>query len=531
MIKDLKSFTKKGERRNIEFKKALKSPYHLNEDRRKQLISQMKYRMEKGKGKAIYLLGVEDDGSLTGLPKKELQESIHVLNVLSREIGACIEEVNQYSLDNGKIAEVTIGWKNSFKKEHVVIGVAGHVDHGKSTLLGSLTTGILDDGTGKTRIFLDTQKHEIERGLSADLSFAIYGFLDGKPIRLDNPLDKKEKSELMEKCERIISFVDTVGHEPWLRTTIRGIVGQKLDYGLLTVAADQGPTHITREHLGIILAMELPVIVAITKTDIVGEGKVQKVHEKISELLKLVGRIPFKVKNKSDALLVSEKMNQHIVPIIETSSVTGKGLKLLDELFLNLKIPENPSEDKKPFMMYIDKIYSIKGVGTVVSGTIRQGRVKKGEKLLLGPFHTGEFKQVKVKSIEMHHYQIGCAEPGHIVGISIAGASPQEIERGMILAHPKYNPKTVREFEAEVAILVHPTTIKAGYESVTHIETIAETTILEPLHQEFMSAGDKGKVRMRFKYKPHHVKEGQKLIFREGRSKGIGFITRIIENP
>lgn len=73
MIKDLKSFTKKGERRNIEFKKALKSSYHLNKDRRRQLISQTKYRMERGRGKAIYLLGVEDDGSLVGLPKKELQ--------------------------------------------------------------------------------------------------------------------------------------------------------------------------------------------------------------------------------------------------------------------------------------------------------------------------------------------------------------------------------------------------------------------------------------------------------------------------
>ncbi len=530
MIKDLKSFTKKGERKNIEFKKALKTSYHLSEDRKKQLISQMKYRMERGRGKAIYFLGVEDDGSLVGLPIGELQESLLVLRILSQEIGARIEEVNRHPLKDGSVAEVTIGRKNSFQKEHLVIGVAGHVDHGKSTLVGSLTTGTLDDGTGKTRIFLDIQKHEIERGLSADLSFAIYGFINGKPMRMKNPLDKREKSELMEKCERIISFVDTVGHEPWLRTTIRGIVGQRLNYGLLTIAADEGPTHITREHLGIILAMELPVIVVITKTDLVEDENITKVHDKISEILKLVGRIPFKVKDRSDASLVSEKMNQHIVPIIETSSVTGEGLELLDELFLNLRIPENPSEDKKPFMMYIDKIYAVKGVGTVVSGTIRQGKVKKGDKLLLGPMSTGKFKEVKVKSIEMHHYQIGHAEPGHIVGISIAGASPNEIERGMIIAHPDYKPKAVREFEAEVAILVHPTTIKAGYESVTHIETIAETTILEPIDRDFMSAGDKGRVRMRFKYKPHHVKEGQKIIFREGRTKGIGSITRIIES-
>ncbi len=114
------------------------------------------------------------------------------------------------------------------------------------------------------------------------------------------------------------------------------------------------------------------------------------------------------------------------------------------------------------------------------------------------------------------------------MGISISGASSDEIERGMILADPSYEPEAVREFEAEVAILVHPTTIKAGYESVTHIETIAETTVLEPLDSEFMSAGDRGRVRMRFKYRPYHVREGQKIIFREGRSKGIGSITGII---
>ncbi|MBU4547918.1 MAG: GTP-binding protein, partial [Euryarchaeota archaeon] len=77
---------------------------------------------------------------------------------------------------------------------------------------------------------------------------------------------------------------------------------------------------------------------------------------------------------------------------------------------------------------------------------------------------------------------------------------------------------------------VHPTTIKSGYESVTHIETIAETTQLEPLDKKYMSAGDKGKVHMRFKYRPYHVKEGQKIILREGHSKGIGIITRTISD-
>ncbi|MGB9838526.1 GTPBP1 family GTP-binding protein [Methanothermobacter sp.] len=529
MIEDIRSFTSPGERRNIEFKKALSPGYHLKMDRKKSLISQMKYRMERGGGRAVYLLGVEDSGEPVGLPDDELRESVDVIRKLSQEIDAVVEEVNLHEGSQGRVAEVIISRKQKTEREHLLIGVAGHVDHGKSTLLGTLTTGTPDDGSGKTRIFLDVQKHEIERGLSADLSFAIYGFRNGRVIRLKNPLDRREKSGLMDKADRVISFVDTVGHEPWLRTTIRGIVGQNLDYGLLTVAADEGPTHITREHLGIMIAMELPVIVVLTKTDMATPSQRRAVREKISELLKLVGRIPFHVREMESAGEIAGRMNQHIVPIIEASSVTGEGLEVLDELFLNLEVKRDVNGDEKPFLMYIDKIYTIRGVGTVVSGTIQQGLVRKGDTLLLGPLNTGKFREVTVKSIEMHHYRIGCAEPGHIVGISISGASADEIERGMILAHPDYEPEAVREFEAEVAILVHPTTIKAGYESVTHIETIAETTILEPIDAEFMSAGDRGRVRMRFKYRPHHVREGQKIIFREGRSKGIGSVTRILE--
>ena len=180
-------------------------------------------------------------------------------------------------------------------------------------------------------------------------------------------------------------------------------------------------------------------------------------------------------------------------------------------------------------MMYIDKVYSVIGVGTVVSGTIRQGKVNKGDKLLLGPDGSGRFIEVGVKTMEMHHYKKDHAEAGEVVGISITGVDMDDIKRGMILCSSDYEMKAVRDFEADVAILVHPTTIREGYECITHIETIAETTTFEPLDKEYMSAGDTGKVRMRFKYRPYCVKEGQKIIFREGRSKGIGTITKIIE--
>ena len=150
-----------------------------------------------------------------------------------------------------------------------------------------------------------------------------------QPLRVKNPLNKKEKAKLVEECDKVISFVDTVGHEPWLRTTIRGIVGQKLNYGLVTVAANEGPTRITKEHLGIIMAMELPVIVAITKIDMVSEEKSQEVKNKVFELLKLVGRIPYMVKTREDAQFVAKNMNEHLVPVINVSSLNGEWFKLV----------------------------------------------------------------------------------------------------------------------------------------------------------------------------------------------------------
>jgi elongation factor 1-alpha len=529
MTNNIYDITKYGERDNIEFKENLNVDYHLKTERKQHLASQMKYRMEKGDGEAVYFIGVHDEGYLVGLPESEYSESIFVLESIAHEIGAEIFDLEKHPANQGFVAKVTIRKSQKNKKDHLLVGVAGHVDHGKSTLVGTLTTGSLDNGSGRTRIFLDVQKHEIERGLSADLSFAVYGFCNNQPVRIKNPLKKNEKSKLVEECDKVVSFVDTVGHEPWLRTTIRGIVGQKLNYGLLTIAADQGPTHITKEHLGIILAMELPVMVAMTKVDVVPSEKADDIQKQIFELLKLVGRIPYKVKSIKDADFVAININQHIVPVIRVSAVTGEGLDLLDRLFLKLKIPSNGKDLQKPFMMYIDKIYSVLGVGTVVSGTIRQGKVNTGDKLLIGPMGTGDFIETSSKSMEMHHYRKEVAEAGEVVGISITGLDVNDIKRGMILCSPNYPAMTVREFEAEVAILVHPTTIKRGYECIAHIETIAETMTFEPIDNEYMSAGDTGKIKMTFKYRPCCIKEGQKLIFREGRSKGVGTVTRILQ--
>ncbi len=519
-MKCIEDLVQNGERENIEFKEYLTN-YHLKENRFQELACQMNHRIIMGKGRAIYVIGVSDDGKLKGIDEEKFNETVEVLRKIADEISAKIKSVERFKVNSGYVGIVEI--VKSKAKEHIIVGTAGHVDHGKSTLVGSLITGKPDDGDGLTRIYLDTLKHEIERGLSADLHFAVFGFKDGKPLRMKNPLNKSERAFITEKADKLVSFVDTVGHEPWLRTTIRGLLGQKIDYGLLVIASNDGVMRTTREHLGILLAMDLPVIIAITKIDMVSEKRVDEVIGDVSNLLKKVGRVPYIVKDLGDVKKVAKMMGRSlIVPIIKTSAVTLEGYDLLQELLLRLPVRTFKG---KGFLMYIDRIYRVTGVGTVVSGSVKRGEVEEGEEVYIGPFRDGSFKVVKVQSIEMHYYRVDKAEAGDIVGIAIKGVRYDELRRGMVLT--KEEVKAVKEFEADVYIFTHPTRIKRGYEPVIHIETISETVIFKEMEKEYMKAGDRGRVRIAFKYNPQFVYEGQKFIFREGRSKGMGEIIKV----
>jgi elongation factor 1-alpha len=373
-------------------------------------------------------------------------------------------------------------------------------------------------------LYLNVLPHEIERGLSADLHYVACGFKAGKPLYYKNPLDKREKARIVREAEKLVSFVDTVGHEPWLRSTIRGIVGQELDYGLLVVAADDGVTHITKEHLGLLLAMDLPVMVCITKTDRVIASKLERVCQQVDELLKSVGKVPYRLRSEEDLNVVIDKLNV-VTPILLTSAVTRDGYELLEKLLLAL--PTRRKEVEKPFILYIDRIYQVPGVGVVVSGTVKQGRLKAGTELLLGPDASGDFKLVRARSIETHYHRLAEANAGLVVGIALKRVRAEELSRGMILCETSLDPRAVWSFDAEVLVLYHPTRIADGYEPVCHISTIAQSVKFELLDKKYLRAGETGRIRMTFKFNPAFVRVGDKLVFREGKTKGIGTVTSI----
>ena len=513
---------------SIEFKERLSREIHLSSGRFESLAAQLRHRLLSGDGEATYVIGATDAGGIAGISSEAFAESMDVLSLVAAEAEAAIEEVETWGVGNargdGLIGVATIVGREGpiADDSHIVVGTAGHVDHGKSTLVGTLVTGQPDDGEGGIRRYLDVRPHEVERGLSADLSYGVYGFTEQGPVRLSNPDRKTERARVVAEADKLVSFVDTVGHEPWLRTTIRGLVGQKLDYGLLTIAADDGPTRVTREHLGVLLAMELPSIVAITKVDLLSDDGVDDVVREVERLLREVGKSPLPV-NRYGIDTAVQEIDETVVPIVRTSAVTGQGLDILDELFRQLPKTVDAAGD---FRMYIDRTYQVAGVGAVASGTITSGTVSTGDRLLLGPFSDGAYREVEVRSIEMHYHRVDTARAGRIVGIALKGVREEEIERGMVLLPVDDDASAVWEFEAEVMVLNHPTRIGNGYEPVVHLETVAETATFAPTDGQLLP-GDRGTTRIRFKFRPYLVEPGQRFVFREGESKGVGTVTAV----
>jgi len=537
----------RGEREggSVEFKERLTRSVHLADGRLESLVAQLRHRVLSGDGEATYVVGVTDDGGIAGIRPEAFSESMDVLSLIAEEAGAHIDEVRTWGVDadgstvergaagdedtDGLVGVATLkeGSVLDVDDDHIVVGTAGHVDHGKSTLVGSLVTGDPDDGEGSTRGFLDVQPHEVERGLSADLSYAVYGFDEDadEPVRMDNPHRKADRAGVVEAADRLVSFVDTVGHEPWLRTTIRGLVGQKLDYGLLVVAADDGPTKTTREHLGILLATELPAVVAVTKADAVRDERLAEVEREVESMLRDAGQTPLLVERHGVDTAVAE-VGDGVVPLLRTSAVTKDGIETLDRLFERL--PKRATPDREAFRMYVDRSYKVTGVGAVASGTVNSGTVETGDELLLGPMPDGSFREVEVRSIEMHYHRVDKATAGRIVGIALKGVDEAAVERGMALVPRESEPEPVREFDAEVMVLNHPTRIQEGYEPVVHLETLSEAAAIFPEEGRLLP-GDTGEARVRFKFRPYLIEEGQRFVFREGSSKGVGTVTGVGE--
>ncbi len=340
------------------------------------------------------------------------------------------------------------------EKEHMNLAMIGHIDHGKSTLLGRLLmdTGVIDTHTideyrkkaeamGKGSFefawAMDTLKDERERGITIDVAHQ----------RFDT--DKY-----------YYTIVDCPGHRDFVKNMITGT--SQADAAVLVVDAKDGIMAQTKEH--VFLSRTLGVtqlIIAINKMDRVNYE--QKSYEELKKaLLELLGVVGY----KKDVLVfvpVSAFEGENIIkPSEKMKWFDGPTfLKALDLM----KVPEKPVE--LPLRIPVQDVYTITGAGTVPVGRVETGKLKKGDKVIFNPpAVVGE-----VKSIEMHHEEIPEAIPGDNIGWNVRGVGRMDIRRGDVCGHVNNPPTVADEFTAQLVVLQHPTAITIGYTPVFHCHT------------------------------------------------------------
>ena len=262
--------------------------------------------------------------------------------------------------------------------KNVIIGTAGHIDHGKTTLIKALT------GRNTDRL-----KEEKERGISIDLGFTYFDLPSGKRA----------------------GIIDVPGHEKFIKNMLAGIGG--IDIVVLVIAADEGVMPQTKEHLNILKLLKVKKgIIALTKKDMVDSEWLEMISDQVQ--LEVEGTFLEEAK------------------IIPVSSIKGDGLKdLIEEIDRMAEVVEQ-KDTASHFRLPIDRVFTVVGFGTVVTGTLVSGSIKEGDKVELYPSNL----QSRIRSIQVHDKDVKEAEAGQRVAVNIANVSVEEVHRGNVLSKP-----------------------------------------------------------------------------------------------
>lgn len=184
-----------------------------------------------------------------------------------------------------------------------------------------------------------------------------------------------------------------------------------------------------------------------------------------------------------------------------------------------------------PFEFHVNDTFSVPFVGTVVSGIIKSGVIHAGDNVLIGPDSLGQFTATSIRSIERKRISVPAASAGQSASFALKKVRRKEVRKGMVVL-PKpvdgaLTPKVYNEFVAEVLILSHATTIQKRYQAMLHVGPVCQTCSIIDVDRPFIRTGDRATVAFRFVQRPEYLAPGDRLLFREGRTKGLGIVKAV----
>jgi elongation factor Tu len=390
-------------------------------------------------------------------------------------------------------------------KPHVNIGTIGHVDHGKTTLTAAITKVLAMKGAAERMQYddIDNAPEEKARGITINIRHVEY-----------------------ETENRHYAHVDTPGHRDYIKNMITGAA--QMDGAILVVSAPDGPMPQTREHVLLARQVEVPaMVVFLNKVDQMDDPELLELVElELHELLESYDFSPDTPIVRGSALKANESASSDInapeyQPILEL-------MNTVDEW-----IPTPVRDIEKPFLMPVEDVFSIKGRGTVVTGRVERGSLKKGDEIEITGLRD-EIKKTVVTGIEMFHKELDAAQAGDNAGILLRGITRDDVERGMVLAKPN-SITPHKHFLSQVYVLRKDEggrhkAFFPGYRPQFYIRTVDVTgTITLPEGVEMVMPGDNVNLRVEL-VTPVALEKGSKFAIREGGlTVGAGVITEILE--
>ncbi|RZV06189.1 translation elongation factor 1A (EF-1A/EF-Tu) [Natrinema hispanicum] len=359
----------------------------------------------------------------------------------------------------------------SADRPHQNLAIIGHVDHGKSTLVGRL---LYETGSIPEHV-IEQHREEAEEKGKGGFEFAYV---------MDNLAEERERGVTIDIAHQEFStdtydftIVDTPGHRDFVKNMITG--ASQADHAVLVVAADDGVAPQTQEH--VFLARTLGIdelIVGINKMDIVDyeESTYNEVVEEVTQLLK---QVQF---NTDDASFIpvsafeGDNVSEH------SDNTPWYDGEILLEALNDLPEPKPPTD--APLRLPIQDVYTISGIGTVPVGRIETGVMTTGDNVSFQPSDVGG----EVKTIEMHHEEVPRAEPGDNVGFNVRGIGKDDIRRGDVCGPADDPPSVAETFQAQIVVMQHPSVITAGYTPVFHAHTAQVACTIESIDQKIDSA-------------------------------------------
>lgn len=339
--------------------------------------------------------------------------------------------------------------------KHVIIGTAGHIDHGKTTLIKALT------GRDTDRL-----KEEKKRGITIDLGFTYFDLPSG----------------------RRAGIIDVPGHEKFIKNMLAGVTG--MDIVAFVIAADEGVMPQTKEHMDILSFLDIKKgLIVLTKCDLVDEEWLELVKEDIR------GR--------------TEGTFLEAADIVEVDSVSGRGIKDLVARLDAMSDDVGERDYDKQARLAIDRVFSLTGYGTIVTGTLIEGRIHKGDTLEIYP----RMKKVKIRNIQVHGDDVDVVYAGQRTALNLAGVKKEELNRGEVIAEANSMANTMM-IDVKLSLtkdekrrLENWTRLRLYHGSV---EILCRLVLLD---RDFLEPGESCFVQLRLE-KTHAFKYGDLFVIR-----------------